>query len=1583
MKSYGSVLVALALILGIAVTASADPRSLTLRTGETALTLQLHERGSLHYTVSVTELVALDVNTDEGVFTRLMIPGFHSSHDEGSPELPMMNRLIEIPHSAQARIEVISAQSRVVNLADYGIHHPIFPAQPSMPKSGNADEWPFVIDRQAYERGRVERELVHVEHVGRLRAVGVGRLEVAPVVYFPRENQIEIFDSIEFRVVFDGADEMAERDLKLRTASPFFDVVYGQMEGYRGIHEQYPDLVSDVVTMVIVTPPEFEAQLQEFVEWKMTRGFITIVGVLGTPEVGTTTASIRSYLHGLYNDATPEQPAPSFVLFVGDVAQMPTFFMGGNATDRPYCAVDADLMPDMYYGRFSATNPSQLQAMIDKTLMYDQFTMPDPSYLGEVVMIAGMDSGFGAVHGNGHINYGTSHYFNASHGIYSHTYLYPESGSNSANIIQNVSDGVAYINYTAHGSNTSWSNPSFTQSDINNLQNYGKYCLAVGNCCLTSTYDYGECFAETWLRAPEKGAIGYIGGSASTYWNEDYWWGVGYTSNINANPTYEQTNLGMFDGLFHSHGEAMEQWYVTNDALVFCGNLAVTESGSSRIEYYWNIYNLMGDPSISTFMGVPSPNNVVHPPILFTTWTSFTIEADPGSYVGLTRDGELLAAGSVRESGVLELEFRVAPLSPGPAQLLVMAQNRIPYSADINVIVPATVYIDPEEIDANVETDISVGVFEYDGVTPRVGVEVWAAGLEYQSESAFTDATGYCTITVDYPYGPSIDIVGKDPADPWDLFREPIVVNALPLSLPYLSVTTDIGLNDAFALNLPGTLHAQVSEPGHTLYALLNGDILGSTFDTDLTVTPTALGHVTGIIAVSGYNLYQRQFEVIEAYGTLTGHVSAAGSPASGAVVRGYDEDKELVFQATANAQGNYDVGEDILVALYTIKVDYFGYLPYEMEFFVNYGANVLDIDLDAAPSGVLTGLVSQEGTGLPLEATIRVFRTDTGDLYAETMSSPVDGSYTTPSLPYFDYEVTVRAWYHIPQTVLQTIDQPVVDRDFVLAETIGNILVVGDPAKDSVVPPRLDEKTGLEMAPGYAAEPKAAADIVADLEDLGYTVTLESISVTDPSTWPNYDLLVVSCGNNTSTLSSSAIRTAMINYVLAGGKLLLEGGEVAYNHRNDSNFSAHVMHITGWNGDSSGNVTVADPNHYVMSVPNVITGPVSVSYSGYGDQDRVPVASTASRVGAWTNYQGDGSVIAYDPNPAPEGGQIVFYTFNYSAMDAAVRPLLLQNTVIWLTTHEAGDCSVSGTALLQGETDHSGIRVEAIPNGGYTYTNQDGEYMLPDLFAGTYTVRATKEGWSTGVEEVTLSQGQQMTDVDFLLTPVFVEEICRHPNMYIPDNTAIHDEMPVAIGSTVTDIEVYVNITHTWIGDLIVSLTSPGGTTVVLHNRTGGSADDIVGWYPGELTPHESLDAFIGETTDGDWRLTVSDNAGGDQGYLNTWCLRFTSGADPADVAEDTLPASLRLRANHPNPMSRLTSIRFDLPKDGPLDLSIYDVAGRRVATLLAGTMLAGSHEAVWNGRDASGQSVSSGVYFYRLKTAEAELTRKLMLLK
>ncbi len=67
--------------------------------------------------------------------------------------------------------------------------------------------------------------------------------------------------------------------------------------------------------------------------------------------------------------------------------------------------------------------------------------------------------------------------------------------------------------------------------------------------------------------------------------------------------------------------------------------------------------------------------------------------------------------------------------------------------------------------------------------------------------------------------------------------------------------------------------------------------------------------------------------------------------------------------------------------------IDHFGYLHYEDPFFLNYGANVQDVSLTGAPSGVLSGTLTEAGTGLPLGGTVKVYRTDDGSLYAETAS--------------------------------------------------------------------------------------------------------------------------------------------------------------------------------------------------------------------------------------------------------------------------------------------------------------------------------------------------------------------------------------------------------------------------------------------------------------------------------------------------------------------------------------------------------------------------------------------------------------------
>ena len=104
--------------------------------------------------------------------------------------------------------------------------------------------------------------------------------------------------------------------------------------------------------------------------------------------------------------------------------------------------------------------------------------------------------------------------------------------------------------------------------------------------------------------------------------------------------------------------------------------------------------------------------------------------------------------------------------------------------------------------------------------------------------------------------------------------------------------------------------------------------------------------------------------------------------------------------------------------------------------------------------------------------------------------------------------------------------------------------------------------------------------------------------------------------------------------------------------------------------------------------------------------------------------------------------------------------------------------------------------------------------------------------------------------------------------------------------------------------------------------------------------------------------------------------------GKDLFGVTSD-LPEEFALKANYPNPFNPTTTIAFDVPEATDVTLEVYDMMGRRVATLISGQLNAGRYEAVWNARSDAGSMVASGVYIYRLRAGSFESTKQMVLMK
>lgn len=709
-------LVTILILLSLMPLCMVFPQDIAIDFGKakTGVTIKEDSFDHLSITLQFEGITSFHVSTVKGDFNEIGIPGLYSIGRLGTPKLPAVKKLIEIPHGAEFSVEIKNYSVKEYKLSDYDIIYPIMPVQPSIRKDQNSEDIPFEFDENIYQSdGFLEPQLATLEELGILRGIRLARLTIAPVSYNPVKGVVKVVNDVEVEITFRNTDPALHQYIKASTYSPYFDVVQNTMlNRLEHSYPAHPDLTKYPVKYLIVSPRMFENDLQPFIQWKTKKGFKVITGY--TDQIGTSYSAIRSWVQSQYNSGTPTDPAPSFLLIVGDTPQIPstTGSASGKMTDLYYGSVDGDYFPDMYYGRFSATNSAQLVAQINKTIYYEKYQFADPTYLNNITLIAGADSYWNPKIGQPCILYGTTNYFNTAHGYNAiNVYLNSYSGCYDPSRI-----AVSLINYTAHCSETSWGDPMLSKSMVNSFVNIGKYPVAIGNCCLSANFGTSECIGETWQRAANKGSVAYIGSSPSSYWFEDFYWSVGAFPIQGYNngyvPTYAETTWGAYDAPFVSD-------YVTTGSMVFVGNLAVTEvhiqgypSHSSPL-YYWQAYNVLGDPSLVPFYTQPDPNTVTHTPFFPIGLDTYEVNALPGSYVAISKDNVLHGAGLVGVNGVAQIMINPV-LSAGMVDIVVTKPQHIPYITQVPAAALQGPYIVLESFTINDESGNNNGKADYD-----------------------------------------------------------------------------------------------------------------------------------------------------------------------------------------------------------------------------------------------------------------------------------------------------------------------------------------------------------------------------------------------------------------------------------------------------------------------------------------------------------------------------------------------------------------------------------------------------------------------------------------------------------------------------------------------------------------------------------------------------------------------------------------------------------------------------------------------------------------------------------------------------
>ena len=633
-------------------------------------------------------LKTMDIRTEEGNFSHIYMDGCAGSNHVGEPQLPVSVNMLEIPIFGDYVLNIYGKDFVIYDAQTLGINYPVYPVQPPVSKS-HRGQVEFIKNRNTYQTDAFYAlPLAQFEEVGIMRNVNLGTLYVSPIQYNPVTNEIKIYTAIDVEILFKKTELVKTQMIKDLHKSPLFrpSNIINPRKSSKLEFSKIP------IKYLIVAHAMFRGELDEFMAWKKRKGFLVEIGYTDDANVGTTTASIADFIKSHYDHATLDNPAPTFVLLVGDVQQIPSFsrsFDGDwHPTDLYYFTWAGGNIPGCYYGRFSAQNLTQLTPQIEKTLQYEQFTMPDPGYLNNISLIAGYDAYFSPRYANGFVNYVTQYYATTEYGyenIYAH--LHPIPTYKASQIRAEIGAGVGIANYTAHCDEDGWDSPSFLKSHISAMNNLNKYGLMIGNCCLSNKFDENACFGEALLRAAGKGAVGYIGGSNYTYWDPDYFWAIGARNTITANPTHDPARLGSYDRLFHTHGEPYDKWMTTFGSMIVAGNEAVQASNtdSDFKKYYWEIYHLMGDPSIMTYLTKPSQMETVLPTMLHTGAITLNARVAPYAYCALTDStGKLVSKGFADADGMITLDFE--PLQTlGEYEFAAWAQKYIQYFKTICV----------------------------------------------------------------------------------------------------------------------------------------------------------------------------------------------------------------------------------------------------------------------------------------------------------------------------------------------------------------------------------------------------------------------------------------------------------------------------------------------------------------------------------------------------------------------------------------------------------------------------------------------------------------------------------------------------------------------------------------------------------------------------------------------------------------------------------------------------------------------------------------------------------------------------------
>lgn len=707
---------------------------------------------------SIAEWSLSDVTINRENLKKVELPGNMLPNNAGAPDLPSVSRFLVIPQGAVARVNVVSYELETLQNIDLSPAPEIPYVTWDGPLNYEKDETIWGADA-FYPASKVA-----LSEPTEIRGVDAIMLGINPFQYNPVTKELRIYKNIEVEVTFEGGNgQFGEDRLRSRYWDPLLRDMFLNSSSletvqYAAANKTNRDIGCEYL-IIIPDDPDFAYWADTLAYFRNKQGISTDVVTI-TQIGGNTVPAIETYVNNIYNTW---DIVPSAILLMGD------YGTSGNTIISPiysnYCASDnifsdvtGNHMPDFVFSRMTAQNATHLETMVTKILDYETNPPTDPDFYDKPITALGWQTerwfqicietvggyfknelGKNPVRinevygGNPAVdpwstapNTGTILNYFGPNGL---GYLPAQpselgnwDGGNATMINDAVNDGSFLLLHRDHGYELGWGEPDYNNFDINGLNN-DELTFVYSVNCLTGKYNWGsECFTEKFHRhtvnGENAGALGLVAASEVSYSfvNDTYVWGAFDNMWPDFMPDYGSTPEE--NGLLPSFSNSAGKYFLQQSNWPY-------NTGNKEVTY--NLFHHHGGGFSTMYSEVPQDLLVVHNGAILGGITTFTVQADEGSLIALSVEGEIIG---VADGTGMPVDITINPQVPGTiVDLVVTKTNYFRYEDEVLVISPDDPYVIYDDHELNDNTGNGDGMLDY-AEEPMVSVTVWNIGNE-------------------------------------------------------------------------------------------------------------------------------------------------------------------------------------------------------------------------------------------------------------------------------------------------------------------------------------------------------------------------------------------------------------------------------------------------------------------------------------------------------------------------------------------------------------------------------------------------------------------------------------------------------------------------------------------------------------------------------------------------------------------------------------------------------------------------------------------------------------------------------------